>query len=252
MAVLCLMYHHTPVDPETPWDVPLRTFQAGIDALLERGIQFISLSEANDPTRLADDISVAVTFDDGHSSNAAAFEFLAEQGIRPTAFIVKAWSETRPEYMPQHAIADLEAICDFGAHGATHTGLTRLSDHALNQELHASRAYLEDVLGKAVNWMALPGGLGDARVLHAAQKAGYRLVANSIEDLNRQRRLSISRVCIRLDSDAEAPLFYATAPKSFWVKKRMHHAASGLSAMVLGEARHARAARALKALMRRA
>jgi peptidoglycan/xylan/chitin deacetylase (PgdA/CDA1 family) len=195
MAVLCLMYHHTPAGPpQTSWDVPLNDLRTTIDWMIEAGVSFIDLEQTRNPGKLTQGMHVAITFDDGHRTNAAAFEFLASRSIRPAAFIVKEWSRERPQYLPASMIADLADICDFGAHGATHTGLTYLDDQALEAELNGSRSYLEDTLGRPVDTMALPGGMGDRRVFEAASKAGYRLIGTSVEDINTRPGLRLNRV----------------------------------------------------------
>lgn len=252
MAVLCLMYHHTPAGPaETPWDVPLADFKAGIDRMLDAGVHFIDLAEVRNGAHLADGMHVTITFDDGHATNPAAFEYLASRSIRPAAFIVKEWSEQRPQYMPASVIAEMAGICDFGGHGATHTGMTSLGDHELDEELRASRRYLEDVLGRPVTAMALPGGMGDARVLRAARLAGYELIANSVEDLTTRAGPDLNRVCIAAKDHVGAPLAYATAPGGFWMRKRARRTLSSLSVQVLGEGGHARLAGAARSLLGR-
>lgn len=249
MAVLCLMYHHTPSgQPETPWDVPLEDLRATIDRMLDAGVTFIDLKQARDPDRLAEGLHVAVTFDDGHRTNAAAFEFLAGRSIRPAAFIVRDWSRDRPEYMPGSMIAEFAEICDFGAHGATHTGMTYLDGRALEAELSGSRHYLEDILGRTADTMALPGGKSNRRVFKAARNAGYRLVCTSVENINTSASFRINRVCISQVSGTAAPITYAAASPAFWRRKRLRSAAVSLSTAVLGEAGHGLAASLAKAL----
>jgi peptidoglycan/xylan/chitin deacetylase (PgdA/CDA1 family) len=239
MAVLCLIYHHTPAGPpETPWDVPLDDLRVTIDRMLDMRMSFIDLKQARDPDKLAEGLHVAITFDDGHRTNAAAFEFLASRSIRPAAFVVRDWSRDRSHYMPGSMIAEFADICDFGAHGASHTGMTYLDDQALSAELTGSRSYLEDVLGRPVDTMALPGGMGDCRVFEAARNAGYQLVCTSVEDINSRAGLRLNRMCISQSSGAAAPIMYATATPAFWRRKRLRRTAVRLSTALLGEANH--------------
>jgi peptidoglycan/xylan/chitin deacetylase (PgdA/CDA1 family) len=250
MPVLCLMYHHTPAsEPETVWDVKLKDLKLGIEMLIDAGTNFIRLDEAHNPLHLSTGLHVLVTFDDGHATNAAAFEYLASRAIRPAAFIVKTWSLQRPEYLPREAIVDLASICDFGGHGTTHTALTRLTQRALDDELRDSKGYLQDALAAGVHAMSLPGGLGDSRVLRAAKAAGYTLVGTSVEQLTHRPSLTLNRVCIKGESKASVPLAYATAPSSYWMKRRLRHAASRLSVKLLGEGGHAHVTGQVKSLL---
>jgi peptidoglycan/xylan/chitin deacetylase (PgdA/CDA1 family) len=239
MAVLCLMYHKTPKgEPNEHWDVPLDIFQDQINEMIDAGITFIEFSSIQNPAYLASGMHVAITFDDGHASNAPAFEFLASKGIRPTAFIVTQWSRELDGFLSARDIAGLFSICAFGAHGATHTGLTDLLPTDLRSELIGSRSYLEDVLSTPIRWMALPGGKGSALVLSAVAAAGYEMVGNSIADLNRRVSLLVNRPCVTTNDGAERPLCWATAGPRYWLSKRLRRAASELGVRLMGERRY--------------
>ncbi|MBD3258008.1 polysaccharide deacetylase family protein [candidate division GN15 bacterium] len=65
------------------------------------------------------------------------------------------------------------AGADFGTHSHSHVALTGLDDTRLRQELHTSRALLEDTVGKTVDSLSYPFGRVDQRVIDAAAEAGY-------------------------------------------------------------------------------
>jgi peptidoglycan/xylan/chitin deacetylase (PgdA/CDA1 family) len=243
------MYHRTPKGaPDDRWDVPLHVFKDQIRALIDAGISFVEISATQDIDLLASGMNVAVTLDDGHASNASAFEFLASKQIKPTAFIVARWSREFSGYLSAKDLADLSPICTFGAHGSTHTNLTILTPFNLHKELAESRAYVEDALSLPVNSMALPGGKGNSQVLNAAVIAGYRLVCNSVADINRHGGLSVNRPCVTSDEDTELPLRWATAGRAYWLAKRLRHAVTGAAARLVGERGYAVAVEAIKAL----
>jgi peptidoglycan/xylan/chitin deacetylase (PgdA/CDA1 family) len=230
------MYHQTPKGaPNDRWDVPLHVFQDQIMALIDAGTEFIELSATHDPHLLSSGMHVALTFDDGHESNASAIEFLASKNIKPTAFIVAQWSQELNEYLSAKELADLSSICGFGAHGFTHIDLTSLDSQSLNDELVQSRLYLEDALSSPVNAMALPGGKGNSRVLQAAWDAGYTLVCNSVADINRRDGMSIKRLCVTSDGDPMIPLRWAKAGSAYWRAKRLRHAVTTVASQLLGE-----------------
>jgi peptidoglycan/xylan/chitin deacetylase (PgdA/CDA1 family) len=64
--------------------------------------------------------------------------------------------------------------CSFGSHGHDHRILTRLNDDELACSLVHSREILSDATGQTVLQLAYPNGDHDARVMAAAERAGYR------------------------------------------------------------------------------
>jgi peptidoglycan/xylan/chitin deacetylase (PgdA/CDA1 family) len=71
-----------------------------------------------------------------------------------------------------------EAGWEIGSHTRTHARLTTLGDDPLDAELRASRAELEDALGRPCHSLAYPYGAVDARVAGAARRAGYAAAAS--------------------------------------------------------------------------
>jgi peptidoglycan/xylan/chitin deacetylase (PgdA/CDA1 family) len=220
MAVLVLMYHQTPMSATSKYEVPMKTFCEQIDRMVDAGISFIPFAEVNADRFLDDCLHVALTFDDGHVSNANAFEFLARKRILPTAFIVRSFSESHSQYMSPDLLRELSAICDFGAHGNTHTDLTTLSVKGMRHELQSSRMFLEDTLQRPIGSMALPGGHGNSNVLRSACECGFKLVGNSVRDIHRRRGVSVNRVCVTSSDGSSYPLDLALAAPAYWLRNR--------------------------------
>src|ERR1700744_1119386 len=100
MAVIVLMYHHTPQGgAEGFYDVPLGAFRDQMNALADAGASFIKFSECDRPEFVTRGIHVALTFDDGHASNEAAFRWLNDRKVPPMAMIVRDWSSRDPAYL---------------------------------------------------------------------------------------------------------------------------------------------------------
>ena len=217
MAVVVLMYHHTPDGaPEGFYDVALATLRAQIHALLDAGVSFVPFSQCGRRDYVEHGAHVALTFDDGHASNEAAFRFLADSGLKPTAFVVRDWSTRDARYLSARALGDLKGAVELGGHGATHRALTGLTDAELAGELAASRDFVGAIAGAPVAEMALPGGHGAQRELAAAAAAGFRLVGNSRPLPHRRLALSVNRICINRTHDALAPLRLAQAGAMHW------------------------------------
>jgi peptidoglycan/xylan/chitin deacetylase (PgdA/CDA1 family) len=194
---------------------------------------------------------VTVTFDDGHVSNAKAFEFLSKRNIVPTAFIVKSWAQGKSEFLSADVLRELAGICHFGAHGATHADLTKLPDAQLCDELRSSRAFVEDTIQRPVDSMALPGGQGDKRVFAHARTCGYRLVGDSVHDIYRGHLDTVQRVCITLADSAERPLELIRAPRSYWLGKRLQRVVVGSAEALLGKGPYRTASASAKRLLGR-
>jgi peptidoglycan/xylan/chitin deacetylase (PgdA/CDA1 family) len=217
VAVVVLMYHHTPADAAQGfYDVPLTTLRAQVEALREAGANFIDFGECGRRDYVERGLHVALTFDDGHASNEAAFRFLADAGVTPTAFVVRDWSRQDGRYLSAAALGDLKGVVALGGHGATHRALDLLPAGELADELAASRDYVGDISGVAPATMALPGGHGGARELAAAARVGFSLVGNSRALPHRRLGASVNRLCVHSGHDALAPLRWVEASAWRW------------------------------------
>jgi peptidoglycan/xylan/chitin deacetylase (PgdA/CDA1 family) len=205
-----------------------------IRALKEAGVGFVRFGDCAKREYVERGRHVAVTFDDGHASNEAAFRFLADEGVTPTAFVVRDWSMRDRLYLSAAALADLRGVCEFGGHGASHRALTTLSASDLAQELAVSRDFASAAAGAEVASMALPGGHGGRRELAAAARAGYALVGNSRPFPHARRGISVNRICINSAHGAEAPLRLVEAGAPHWAMLRARFAASALARRAMG------------------
>jgi peptidoglycan/xylan/chitin deacetylase (PgdA/CDA1 family) len=147
-----------------------------------------------------------VTFDDGHLSN---FEFalpiLEAYALKALFFITVGWTSRRAGYMGWQQLRALhQAGQQIGAHGWTHTLLTRCSPRRLHSELVDARLTLEDKLGTAITAMSLPGGRYNQRVLTACREAGYKQIFTSVPKAEPEPiGLTVGRLNIRGDMSLE-------------------------------------------------
>jgi peptidoglycan/xylan/chitin deacetylase (PgdA/CDA1 family) len=87
-----------------------------------------------------------------------------------------------------------DAGWEIGSHTRTHPRLTQLADEELARELGESREASERALGRPCRSFAYPYGDFDARVVKAAERAGYE--AGAIENLARASPLAWPRIGI--------------------------------------------------------
>jgi len=206
-----LMYHSvTPgrLTPQWRWAVSQRRFCEQLDLLSSFGWRSFCLRNADNigdlPSR-----SVIITFDDGYADNFTAFEELARRHMLATWFVVSrdigkhsGWQDvgqkTRP-MLDQRQLMEMHATdMEIGAHGRTHTRLTKLNNPALYSEVADSKEEIEQLLGITINSFAYPYGDFDDRTVEAVKNAGYHKACitrpgwlNSDLDMFRIRRVSI-------------------------------------------------------------
>ena len=159
------------------------------------------LPEPGEPLLHGEQARIMVSFDDGDVSQAEiALPCLERLGLRGVFFITSGFVG-QPGMVSRRQLRDLaDAGMRIGGHGASHRFLSSLSNSGLAAELHESRDSLQQIIGRRVDWLALPGGRGDQRVLEAAFAAGYRAVFGSEPGDNRElgpgrplQRVAISR-----------------------------------------------------------
>ena len=145
--------------------------------------------------------SFLLTFDDGFLGvHEHAAPVLTELGWPATVFLVTqligrrdTWCEasnpSRATY-PLMDVPHIRELCGMGfsfqSHTRSHADLPTLDDGALHDQLAGAREDLQIVLGENIDYLAYPYGRYDARVLHAAQSAGYRAAFSVQPGFNRR------------------------------------------------------------------
>ena len=126
---------------------------------------------------------VLITIDDGFGSTyELAFPILRRNAQKATLFMTpdresenfKAFSHLdRP--LTDGELREMAASgIDIQSHGLSHRFLTELDGAELQRELTEPRHIIEQVTGRKVDYLAIPGGAYNRRVRQAVQRAGYR------------------------------------------------------------------------------
>ncbi len=155
-------------------------FRAQLRCLSQLGKTIVSLEDALDPVSgPSRGDRVVLTFDDGHRSNwSLAFPELVEARAVATFYVVAGFVDKDPQYMTSAQLREMTANnMLIGSHGMTHRFLPQLSSRDVHRELADSKARLEDVLGRPVVDLAIPGGHYSRPILEEARNCGYRSVA---------------------------------------------------------------------------
>lgn len=183
-----LMYHSIQpgkARPFWPWAVSMDQFRKQLDFLSAKGYATPTMGElVAEPAKKWGKRTAVITFDDGYVDNLAACEELQKRGMRATWFIVTGsigraplWAEDgRPagRLLNSAELRDMhENGMEIGSHTVSHVRLPDSDDARLAQELSASKAALEGILGHPVNSFAYPYGAWDERCVEAVKQTGY-------------------------------------------------------------------------------
>jgi len=139
------------------------------------------VSEFNPQTRKpANAQTITITFDDGLLTNYTnALPILKEFGLKAYFFILVGKVGTAG-YMNWEQIRELrDAGMIIGSHGMTHRILTELNDAELNYELNESKKILEEKLSRAIDYLSIPRGFCNKKVIDKVKQAGYKAVFTS-------------------------------------------------------------------------
>ena len=167
-----LMYHNFG-DPAGRYQMPLWRFTDEMDWLQANGYHSVSLSQLFDYMQGTSDLPsrpVVLTFDDSWASQWQVAGILEAHGFKGVFFVIAGAS--------QLSDGQIKALSDRGheveAHTMTHPYLTHLSDDQVAWQVEASKAHLEAITGRPVQFMAYPYGDYDGRVASIVATAGYR------------------------------------------------------------------------------
>lgn len=155
--------------------------------LAKSGFSFGKLGEAFSSRK------IVISFDDGYASCfEKGLDALESFGCRAIQFLVcgrigktNDWDSTGEAIMNKSQIRQwLAAGHLIGSHTVTHPVLTRLPATDAREEIHASRKWLEDTFGVAVNHFSYPLGAFNDQVLGMVREAGYETAVTTKYGVN--------------------------------------------------------------------
>jgi peptidoglycan/xylan/chitin deacetylase (PgdA/CDA1 family) len=229
-----LLYHsvsNSPTDASAPYTVTPTDFERHLDAIVERGLHCMTVSEYMDArvagTLPADKKIALITFDDGYLDFVeTCLPLLAERNLPSTMYITTGWMSDTSSHeagpadpmMAFSQLADLEsANVEIGAHSHAHLQMDTLSASHCFDELTRSKHLLEDTLGHGIRSFAYPHGYNSGRIRKQVRQAGYdsaTAVRNALSPLE-DNPMRLARLMLMNDtsvSDVEKWLDGQLAP----------------------------------------
>ncbi|MBV9195542.1 MAG: glycosyltransferase [Solirubrobacterales bacterium] len=177
-----LLYHSVSKRDDDPFAVTPETFKRHVEAITASGRTPLTVSEIADGLRglrRLPERSVGITFDDGFADTVDAVDLLEREGLRSTVYITTGFvgsADMISERQLEHLAARRDVV-ELGAHTITHPYLDELPLWAAEDEVRASKAALEQMIGRPVGSFAYPHGAHDARVRELVITSGYRSAA---------------------------------------------------------------------------
>ena len=183
-SIPVLMYHSINYDPKNPTNilrVPKAKFAAEMKWLYDNGYTTLSLDEiysAVSNNKPVAEKSVVLTFDDGYNDNYDnALPVIKQYKFKATVFMITARiDDSKNGYLTAAQIKEMDSSgMRIECHTVDHPYLDTLSYKKQYSELSDSKATLEALLGRSVNFVAYPSGKYNADTIAAAKKIGYKL-----------------------------------------------------------------------------
>lgn len=187
MFVPILAYHKVQNDFELGiTNIKPEHFERQIQYLFYKGFRTISIAEYIRRKNI-DSKKIIITFDDGYESvYRNAFQILEKYNFTATIFVLanfagqwNSWDCSINKFKSRHCnwtqLNELAAAgWEIGSHTKSHFNLRTLSDKQLFEEVHGSKAKIEDHVRRPVQIISYPYGKYDGRVIECAKKSGYR------------------------------------------------------------------------------
>lgn len=179
-SVPVLMYHSVADGTTNPVVIAPAKLDEELKYLKDNGYYTISLDDLyayftnNTPIP---EKAVVLTFDDGYKDNYTnMFPILKKYGFKATVFVITSYINKLPGYLTSKQLKEMQAYgVDIESHTVDHKPLNTLTKAQQLVELADSKAFIEKLLNKKVNYIAYPDGSYNKDTVECAKEAGYTM-----------------------------------------------------------------------------
>ena len=168
--------------------------------------------------------SLIISFDDGNQTDyTIALPLLEKFGFKATFFLTSDFID-KPGHLSKSQILRMsQGGMEFGSHGRTHQFLSTLDEKDLRLELQVSKKVLEEITGKKIDLLSLPGGYYSSKVKRMAQELGYKGICTSKFGLNDiyTNLLELKRISFRFGDSFSYFVSVVNQHKKLYLKKKL-------------------------------
>ena len=206
-VVPILMYHRFGYNESTLFVAP-ENFRRQMTYLRKRDYNVISLDRLVKGIRAGKTFkhnTVVITIDDGYKDNFTyAYPILEEYNFPATIFLVANHIGNSVDFINWEEVC---AMCDdnisFGGHTKNHAYLPSIdTTKVLWEEIGGCKGFVENKIGKQVDYFCYPMGAFSEQVKTMVKKAGYkgacttnRGLAKLNQDVYELKRIKVTKIC---------------------------------------------------------
>jgi peptidoglycan/xylan/chitin deacetylase (PgdA/CDA1 family) len=158
---IIILYHEISDEAQSKYSVSIENFKNQM-GYIKKHFNTISLNSLinNEDTSHTLMDTVAITFDDGQKDNFLnAHPVLKKYKLQATIFLISRFIGSRDDILDVEEIKTMEKDgIDFGSHTLTHKVLSEIDSNEATKEINNSKAELENILGKKIQFFAYPYG----------------------------------------------------------------------------------------------
>jgi peptidoglycan/xylan/chitin deacetylase (PgdA/CDA1 family) len=202
-------------------------FAKQLEYLHSSGWSTISVSQLLESSKNKSSLpekSLIISFDDGNQTDyTIAFPLLNKFDYKAIFFLTSDFIE-KPGHLSKSQILRMsQEGMKFGSHGKTHKFLSTLDENELKLELQESKKVLEEITGKKIDLLSLPGGYYSSKVKRMAKELGYKGICTSKFGLNENNTdpFELKRISFRFGDSFSYFVSVVNQHKKLYLKKKL-------------------------------
>ncbi len=233
--ILILLYHRvlpkednlSKISPEEKvFSVKEKEFSKQLEYLHSNGWKTLNLNQLLEYLQgktSFPDKTLIITFDDGNQTDyTIAFPLLEKFGFKATFFLTTDFIDKSGHLQKSQILKMSQEGMEFGSHGKTHKFLSTLNDDELKSELLDSKKMLEEIIGREINLLSLPGGYHSVNVKRITKKLDFKGICTSKFGWNENKTdpFELKRVSLRSGNSLSDFVSLINQDKKLFLKRR--------------------------------